>query len=182
MFAVIAPLGAAACMFRSDTATRDEVWGRQWLWILSSTAALAALSFAAALNDPLLDWLEVSPESFQLAAAAAMFPLAIRLLVAGDSMAMPAQLPGYAWLVPLGVPMLASPTSIIAAISYAARFGEMRAILASAVVLAATGALFTWLDRPERARTVLLQTLARLSGGLLILVAFELAIDGVHSV
>jgi multiple antibiotic resistance protein len=145
-------------------------------------AAFAVLAVFAGVSGPLLDWLDVSPESFQFAAGAAMFPLALRLILLGDSASLPERLPTYAWAVPLAVPMLAGPSSIIAAVSYAARFGEGEAILASAVVLTVTAAMFAALHWFERLPLVVVQAAARLSGGLLVLIAVELAVDGVRSV
>jgi multiple antibiotic resistance protein len=176
MFAVISPLGALATVM-AGRATTDRR-----LLVAAPAAAFVVLAAFALLSEPLLDWLDVSPESFQFAAGAAMFPLALRLILMGDSMSAPENAPSYSWLVPFAVPMLAGPSSIIAAISYAARFGEGEAILASAVVLAFTAVLFMTLERFEKVPLIVLQTAARLSGGLLVLIAVELAVDGVRSV
>jgi multiple antibiotic resistance protein len=150
--------------------------------ILSPVVALIVLAVAAVLNDPLLDWLDISPESFQGAAGAAMGIFAARLILAGDSMPAPERAAAYGWLVPFAVPMLAGPSSVIAVISYAARFGEVEAIAASAMVLALTSVLFALLPRLDSLPQVVMQTAARLSGGLLLVMAIELVIDGVHSV
>jgi multiple antibiotic resistance protein len=177
MFAAVAPFGALATLNVGKGPSPDRRWA-----VLSPLAAFVALAGAALVNDPLLDWLSISPESFQLAAGAAMAPLAARLMLAGDSMPAPRSLPSYAWLAPLAVPLLAGPSSVIAAISYAARFNTGEAVLASAIVCALTAALFAAAPRLERVPQVLVQTLARLSGGLLVLIAVEMVLDGVHSV
>lgn len=179
MFAVIAPFGALASL-RASGAARPNPWVRAPF--MTPLAAFAVLATAAALNDPLLDWLKISPETFQFAAAAAMAPLAARLILAGNSMPPIDSPTRYAWLVPFAVPLLAGPSSIIAVVSYAARFSIADAVLASAIVLIATAGLFAALDRFEKIPLVILTTLARLSGGLLVLIAIEMAIDGVHSV
>jgi multiple antibiotic resistance protein len=183
MFAVIAPLGALPTMLAwSKGALGQDRGPDPRIAVLSPAAALALLAAASLVDNPLLDWLDISPESFQGAAGAAMGILAARLILAGDSMPAPERTPAYAWLVPFAVPMLAGPSSIIAAISYAARFGEVEAIAASAIVLAFTGALFALLPRLDRLPLIVAQAAARLSGGLLLVVAIELVIDGVHSV
>lgn len=181
MFAVIAPLGALASLLASDAVGKGL---RPGLRLAAGTplAAFLVLSLGALVNGPLLDWLNISPESFQFAAGAAMAPLAVRLVLTGDSMPPARPLPAYGWLIPLAVPLLAGPSSIIAVISYAARFGIGEAVAATALVCALTAALFTVVQRPERAPLPVVQTLARLSGGLLALIAIELVIDGVHSV
>jgi multiple antibiotic resistance protein len=186
MFAVIAPFGALATVMagrvRAGPPRRIPHEG-QWLRTASPAAAFVVLAVFGLLNEPLLDWLDISPESFQFAAGATMAPLAVRLILAGDSMPAPDRpLPSYAWFAPFAVPMLAGPSSIIAAISYAARFGEGEAILASAIVCAVTAGLFALSDRFEKVPLVVVQTAARLSGGLLVLIAVELAVDGVRSV
>ena len=188
MFAVVAPFGALATLIPAGRRNPDadgQGWGPspRWPVAFSPPAAFAVLAVAALLNGPVLDALKVSPESFQFAAGAVMAPLAVRLMLAGNSMPAPeGPPPGYAWLVPLAVPLLAGPSSIIAAISYAARFGAGDAILASAIVATLTAALFALSDRFDRLPLIVVQTISRLSGGLLVLIAVELAIDGVHSV
>lgn len=188
MFAVIAPFGALATVtagrVRAGALPHAGVGDlTRRLWVRSPAAAFVVLAVIALLNEPLLNWLKISPESFQFAAGAAMAPLAVRLILAGDSMPAPGHpLPSYAWLAPFAAPMLAGPSSIIAAVSYAARFGEIEAILATATVCALTAALFVLSDRFEKAPLVVVQTAARLSGGLLVLIAVELAVDGVRSV
>lgn len=186
MFAVVAPLGALSSLLTwgRAPALTGEAGASPLRWTIGTpAAAFVVLAVSALLNEPLLDWLNISPESFQFAAGAAMAPLAVRLILAGDSMPPPRHpLPSYTWLVPFAAPMLAGPSSIIAAVSYAARFGEGEVILASAIVLGVTAALFALPDRIEKAPLVVVQTAARLSGGLLVLIAVELAVDGVRSV
>lgn len=177
MLAVVAPFGALATQRASS-----ERAASPWVAAGAAASAFVILSGSAALNRPLLDWLNVSPESFQFAAGAAMAPLAVRLILAGDSMPSTGRLPRYAWAVPLAVPLLAGPSSIISAVSYAARFGEGETIAASALATAFTGLLLAAPGVFDRVPLVVVRTLARLSGGLLLLIAVELAVDGVHSV
>jgi len=184
LFAAVAPLGAlAVALAERARGSEARLPDPLRLAVLSPAAALVALTGAALLSDPLLDVLNVSGENFQFAAGAAMVPLAMRLILMGDSMAAPeGRLPRYDWLVPYGVPLLAGPVSLIAAVSYAARFGEAEAIGASAVVLALVGALFAAVPRLDRVPLVVVQTLGRLSGGVMLVIAVELVVDGVHSV
>ncbi len=180
MFAVVAPVGALAAVLANRKAFDPKP--DTLLWVASPAAAFAVLTTFALLSDPLLDALDISPESFQFAAGAGMFPIALRLMLTGDSTSVPERVPRSAWLIPLGVPALAGPSSIIAAVSYAARFGEGNAILAVALVLGATSALLAAQEFFQRIPIVVLQTAGRLSGGLLLVIAVELAVDGVRSV
>lgn len=182
MFAVIAPLGAMASLIGDRVRAGALPHGELRVVLGAPAVAFTVLAASAAISGPVLDWLDVSPESFQFAAGAAMFPLALRLILLGDSASLPERTPAYAWAVPLAVPVLAGPSSIIASISYAARFGEGEAILASAIVLAATAAMFAALHWLDRLPLLVVQAAARLSGGLLVLIAVELAVDGVQSV
>jgi small neutral amino acid transporter SnatA (MarC family) len=187
LFATVAPLGALNVLLRyqRDIARQQSPDALQpaRLTLYSPVAAFALLAVAALVSDPVLDALHISGPSFEFAAAAAMVPLAIRLLVFGDSMAAPAwKLPDYAWLVPFALPLLAGPVSLIAAISYANRFGVAEAIAAAAIALSLTGTLFATLPRWQRVRPLAVQMLGRLSGVLLVAMAAEMALDGLYSV
>lgn len=185
MFAAIAPFGAIspflATVNRSNLAppvSRTALFG--------SAGAFIVLVIASLLSGPFLGLLDVSAESFQFAAAAIMAPPALRLLGNGDSMSpLSAREDSGSrfWLVPIAMPLLAGPAAIAAAIAYAGRFGEDTATVASAVVLAASASIL--LAGPLLERLVHragLTLLGRLSGALLIVIAVELAIDGVRSV
>lgn len=183
MFAVVAPLGALPVLVAYYRTFEDKAaYPARHLIIGAPLVAFAALVASAAVSGPVLDWLDVTGESFQFAAGAVMFPLAMRLLISGDSMPLPDRLPGYAWLVPFALPMLGGPSSVIAVISYADRFGETEAIAASLAALAITAAVFAAVPLVERWPSIVVSTLGRFSGGVLLVIAVELAIDGVQSV
>ena len=187
MFAAISPFGALVSVitYRRERAQQSEadVLQPHQLTYFAPVAAFAALVLAALIGSPLLNGLDISGASFQFAAAAIMIPPAIRLLVAGDSMAAPrGRLRAYAWLVPFSFPLLAGPVSIVAAISYADRFGVVEAIVSSAIALAAAAALFSTQPWWERQPSITLRTLARLSGVLLVGMAVEMALDGLHRI
>lgn len=187
LFATVAPFGAVNVMLRykRDIARQQSPDPLQpaRLTLYSPVAAFALLAVAALVRDPLLDALHISGPSFEFAAAAAMVPLAIRLLVFGDSMAAPAwKLPDYAWLVPFATPLLAGPVSLIASVSYADRFGVAETIVAGAIALSLTGTLFATLPRWQRVQPLVVQMLGRLSGVLLVAMAAEMALDGIYSI
>lgn len=187
MLAAVAPFGALATVvvYRRERAEQSEpdVLQRQQLTYFAPVAALAVLALGALISTSLLDALEISGASFEFAAAATMIPLAIRLLVAGDSMAAPRwRLPDWAWLVPFSVPLLAGPISIVAAISYADRTGVIETVVASALALAVTAGLFATLPWWERQRLLVVRMLGRLNGALLVGMAVEMALDGLRRI
>jgi multiple antibiotic resistance protein len=197
LFAAVAPFGALPMFLafaranwgagsQPDRDNDPSAGDALRLALLATSVAMALLVAAALLAGPFLDFLDVSPESFQFGAGVVMMPLAFRLLLVGDS-APPPDAPRSgvlpSWLVPVAVPLLASPPAIIAAVSYSARFGEGTAVVAAAATLAASLAILAcgpWLVRVIGAFGV--GALGRLSGGLLAVIAVELAIDGVRSV
>jgi multiple antibiotic resistance protein len=185
VFAAVAPFGAlpAFLVYAKQGADRLAV---PRFALLSSVVAFAILVVAALVSDPFLDVIDVSPENFQFAAGAIMAPLAIRLLLTGESVGIPSdddQHSQLSWLLPVAFPILAGPPAIAAALTYSARYGEETAIagsalavLATCLILAAGGYLASAL------RPVGLNALGRLSGAFLVFIAVELAIDGVRSV
>lgn len=183
MFAAVSPFGALAAViaYRSERGQGSpEV---QQLAFFAPTAALAVLVFSALISESFLNAVDISGASFQFAAAAMMAPLAIRLLITGDSMATPRwKLRAYARLVPSSIPLLAGPVSIVAAISYSDRIGLIETIVASAIALALTAALFRTLPWWERQRSVVAQMMGRLSGVLLVGMAVEMALDGLRRI
>ncbi len=184
MVAAVAPFGALvsvlACRRAADSVTDSS---NQQLILLAPAAAFAALALAALLSDPSLDLLSVSGPDFEYAAAAVMVPLAVRLIIFGDSMAVPGwKLPRYSWLAPFSVPLLAGPVSLIAAVSYSERFGVFETIAATATALAIAAGLLATLSWWQRTRIVYVHAIGRLSGVLLMAMAVEMALDGVYRI
>jgi len=181
----VAPLGAlpifAAYLREVSAETR-----------LRGAIGVGALSFVlltvtVLIGDPFLDWIDVSPANFQIAAGIIIAPVALRLLVTGDSMITPRDadgpMPSRAWLVPLVFPLIVGPASLAAAISYGTRFGEGETIAAAAV--ASVVALLTCafaLPLIRSLGTLAVGALGRLNGALLMIVVVELIIDGVQTV
>lgn len=174
-FAAVAPLGALPVVLDA----RVEANARTRVVAVMLVVSLLVVAAAALLSEPFLDWLDVSPENFQLAAGVIMLPQALQLVARGRTLSGADD----GAIVPLAAPLLAGPASIAAAMSYATRFGETEAIAAAAVVLAGAAGLLLageWLARrPGRAAIGLL---GRLNGGLLVIIAIELAVEGVRSV
>jgi multiple antibiotic resistance protein len=183
--AAVAPFGALPVFLALAEAERVSPK------VAGAAAAGAAVAFvvlvaAALVADPFLDLLDVSPEPFRFAAGAVMAPLGVRLLLTGDSMPVPRpddHVRRLWWLLPVGFPLLANPGAIIGTMSYSSRFGEGDTIAGAGIALAISAAVLAagpWIQ--SAIRPIGVNALGRLSGAFLIVIAVELAIDGVRSV
>ena len=162
---------------------------RQTDRLLVAAGAIAAvlLLLAAVLHGPLLDLLDVSAASFDVAAGLVMLAGAARPLLRGraieEGIASAAGDGSRAVLAPLAVPLLATPAALAAALSWGERAGEAQTA-AAAIVLVALSAL--WLARApqpsSRAGRAALDALARLTGVLLAVLAVGLVVRGVLAV
>ena len=162
---------------------------RQTDRLLAAAGAIAAvlLLLAAALHGPLLDLLDVSAASFDVAAGLVMLAGAARPLLRGraieEAVAAAAGDGRHAALAPLAVPLLATPAALAAAISWGERAGEAQTA-AAAIVLVAASAL--WLARApqpsSRAGLAALDAFARLTGVLLAVLAVGLVVQGILAV
>jgi len=138
----------------------------------------AALALAALLSDPVLDWLDVSAENFQLAAGAVMLPLALRLLWWGEQGMPSASLPFWRALS-----LVFGPVPVVVMLSYSARFGTGTALGAAGVALLVSGGLLLaggWIA--ARLGAAGCSLLGRFNGALIVVLAVELMLDGIHSV
>ncbi len=161
--------------------------GRRRLLVGGWLAAGVLLVAATMLHGQFLDLLGVAAPSFDIAAGIVMLAGAWRPLLRGraieESTASLLDTSDRAALIPLALPLLASPAALAAAISHGARVGEGETIVVALVVagLAAlamgTEPLLQW-----RHRQPVAGVLARLTGALLVFVAVSLIVDGVFSV
>jgi small neutral amino acid transporter SnatA (MarC family) len=175
LVAAVAPFGALPVFIDA----RAEGANQHRIILGMCVAAFLLMGVAVLAAGPFLEWLDVSPENFQLAAGLIMLPQALQLLVRGRTLAHE----GSGGLLPLAVPLLAGPASVVAAMSYGARFGEGRAAGASALVLFATAGLLMAGERfPRWVGRAGMGALGRFNGALLVVVAVELIVDGVRSV
>lgn len=164
-----------------DGGGRRRLLGAGWL------AAGVLLVAATMLHGQFLDLLGVAAPSFDIAAGIVMLAGTWRPLLRGraveESTASLLDPSDRAALIPLALPLLASPAALAAAISHGERVGEGETIVVALVVagLAAlamgTEPLLQW-----RHRQAVAGVLARLTGALLVFVAVALIVDGVFSV
>ena len=177
-FAAINP---AAALLALDAAGDHSRSRRSAIAALAAVAAFALLAFAAVMRQPLLDALDASGESFEVAAAVVMVVAAARPLLTGRAVAVEPRSTARWWsfaLAPLAVPALAGPAALAAAVVYVERYDAAPALAAAAVVLALTAAA----SATTQAGTPALTALARVTAVLLVFVAFALAVDAVRSV
>ena len=160
---------------------------RRELLAASFAIAAALLLLAVALHEPLLDLLELSPPSFDVAAGIVMLAGAVRPLVRGraieEATASMADGGRRSAIAPLALPLLATPAAFAAAIAYAERAGEPETAIVAIALVALAALSLAW--QPQllaRAGRAPIDGLARLTGALLVAVAVGLIVDGVLSI
>ncbi len=160
---------------------------RDGLLAAAGPLAAALLLLAAVLHGPLLDLLDVSAASFDIAAGIVLVAGAARPLLRGraieEAIAAAAGDGRRAVLAPLAVPLLATPAALVAAVSWGERAGEAQTAVVAVVLVALTA---LWLARgPQphsRAGRAALDALARLTGALLAVLAVGLVVQGIMAV
>lgn len=164
-----------------------------------STAERAARVFAAALvasslvallvltRGGWLDYLQISPESFDVAAGIVLVIGGVQPLLLGSVAGRPSGGGGdWSWraaVTPLALPLLAGPPAMAASVARAEHEGAATVLAAVVLVIAATGGL-TVAARPVAAfvRAPLLAALTRATGALLIAIGLGMIVAGVRSV
>lgn len=135
--------------------------------------------FAAAVADSLLDFLDVAPETFRIAAGIVMGTTGVFALWRARVAAAPSEDGLQDAVFPLAIPLLASPAGLIAALSYGADEGAGMAFGAAVVPLAVAAALTV---APLRRGEVAADAVARLLAALLVVVAAGLIVEGVRDI
>jgi small neutral amino acid transporter SnatA (MarC family) len=141
--------------------------------------ALAVTCGAAFAAEPILDGLGVEPETFRVGAG-------VVFLVGGALAAWQGGAPhrgpwegATAGVFPLGLPVLATAAAIAAAVTYGADRGEGETAAAAAIMLVVAAlAIALRAGRWEAA----CDALARVTGGLLVMVAAGLIVSGVRAI
>ena len=148
--------------------------------VLGALLTLGSAAAVAAVGAGLLDALDITPETFRLAAAVVLALEGARAFVLARPAAEP-ELGGLgAALVPVAFPLLLTPG--VVALALAAGGDEMVAEAVEALAIAlALVVLATWI--PRRGRTDdLLAAGARLLGAAEIVAGIALAVDSLHDV
>jgi small neutral amino acid transporter SnatA (MarC family) len=175
-FAAINP--AAVALAASDL--RDGAKAHP-LAVAASGFVLAAMLYlvAASTADSLLDFLDVAPETFRIAAGIVMATTGVYAVWRARIAVSPSEESWQDAIFPLAIPLLASPAGLIAALSYGADDGVVKAFGAAIVALAAAATLAVI---PLRRGALAADAVARLLGALLVVVAAGLVVEGVRDI
>lgn len=147
---------------------------------LGALIALGSAAGAAAVGGTFLDALDITPETFRLAAAVVLALEGARALVVAQPAPEP-ELGGLgAALVPVAFPLLLSPGVVVLALT-AGGDDIVGEAVGALVVAFATVLLTTLISRGARA-DALLAAGGRLLGAAEIAVGIALAVDSVHDV
>ncbi|HWO93942.1 MAG TPA: MarC family protein [Dehalococcoidia bacterium] len=185
-FAIIDPIGNLLVFaLLSRGLPRQLVVGMAGL---SNAAALATISVFVFGGQEVLDYLDISEASFQIAAGVLLLFPAYRLVEHGEPLARLADEgesagPYQLALVPLAIPLLAGPAALATAVTFGETSGRLTTLAAAATVLAGTTVLFVVSDALVRVvGTPALRVAARIVGVLLMAIAADLIVSGLDVV
>jgi len=145
--------------------------------------SLLALGIVAALagwSGPLLGALQITPETFRIAAGIAAMLAGAYVLVAPRPAAEPAPAGGWAMIWPICFPLLAGPEVMALAVATGSGEGLPPTLAAAGSALAALFLVGLVPRRPLADRVLLWAS--RVLGLLLLLVGVWLAVDGIRDV
>jgi len=141
--------------------------------------AAALYLVAASVAESLLDFLDVAPETFRIAAGIVMATTGVFALWRARVAAAPSEDGLQDAVFPLAIPLLASPAGLIAALSYGADDGVRMAFGAAVVPLAVAAALAA---TPLRRGEAAVDAAARLLAAVLVVVSAGLIVEGVRDI
>jgi multiple antibiotic resistance protein len=182
LFAVIDPVGNLL-IYHILTARlgRRE---RGLVAVLSNVVAFFLLALFIVAGLSVLGYLHISQASFEIAAGLLLAPSAYRLVEHGQPFgpAPPSEpiSPLQLAVVPLAIPLLAGPGALATVVSFTGEYGRGVVMLASAIVLLLSTALFVL--GPAILNLLgesFLRLFSRLIGILLMAIAVNLAVTGV---
>jgi multiple antibiotic resistance protein len=182
LFAILDPLGNILVfyLFARRFSTRQKLEAA----IIAVAASFVMLVTFALAGQEVLDFLGISPASFQVAAGLLLVIPAYRLVAEGQPAderdQMPASPLDFA-LVPLATPLIAGPGALAATASFAQSLGRPETIGAVAIVLAITFVALMAADPLARLLGApLLRLMARIVGILLFAIAVDFVMDGIR--
>lgn len=145
-----------------------------------SLLALGALGALAGSSGPLLDALQVTPETFRLAAGIVVGLAGLRTVVAARPADEPEASGWWAVLWPVAFPRLFTPEAAALALTTGSQEGTAATVAAAAAALALLNGL-GGARRTEMGDRVMLRV-GRMASVLLMLVAVFLIVDGIRDV
>lgn len=176
-FAAVNPAAVAASFSRLQQPGNHHLRFR--LPIVGAVVALVLFALTCWSAPHLLDWLDIAPESFRVAAGIGMATMGVLAIWFGAITTDTDHIDLRGAAFPLAIPLFAGPAGLMAAVSYGADDGFGRAFGAVTVIVIATGVLLC--ARLERARAPLGGT-ARITGALLVAVAAGLIVSGIRDI
>ena len=184
-FAIIGPTSNILIfhVFSRRLAPRERVA----MALLSVGVAFAMIVAFSLGGETVLDYLNISNESFQVAAGALLVLPALRLVEKGEPMEVTEEEnrlgPFQLAVVPLATPLLAGPGALAAAISFSSDIGSGTTLLAAAVVLGLAFLGFSaagWVFRIVGPS--ILRLLSRIVGIILAAVAADFILEGLSAI
>ena len=176
-FAAANPAAVAMAM----AVKRDDRDARQpWMTAIIG-AAVAALLFVVAVlvASSLVDWLQIEPETFRIAAGIVMAVSGAYTIWFGRWGRHTDDVGRLAPVFPLGLPLLAGPAGLMAALSYSVDEGAGQTF-GAIVVWIVVGAILV-VARPPKSGAAL-DAIARITGALLVAIAAGLVVSGVRAI
>ena len=179
--------GPASVASRPDALAEAGHARRAVLSVGAWIAASAMLAAAVLLRGPLLDVLDISLPTLQIAAGVVMVVGALRPLAQGRAIddATASLLDGSprAAIAPLAMPLIASPAAIAAAMAYSERAGEGLTMAVAAAIAGFTALSLGVEPIPQSGhRRAFGAIFSRLAAVVLLVAAVALIVDGVQAV
>jgi small neutral amino acid transporter SnatA (MarC family) len=170
---------AAVAMAMASKGDRSDA-RQPWMTAIIGAAVAALLFFAAVLAaSPLLDWLQIEPETFRIAAGIVMAVSGAYTIWFGRWGRHTDDVGRLAPVFPLGLPLLAGPAGLMAALSYSVDEGAGQTF-GAIVVWIVVGAILV-VARPPKSGAAL-DAIARITGALLVAIAAGLVVSGVRAI
>jgi len=176
-------MNAAAVSARVPPQISAMPAGRRGAMLAAATAVAAGVvALLAVLHGPLLDGLDVEPETFRVAAGVIAAVGGLRVFAAPRRLA---PTPG-GWagaLTPLAFPLILTPELAVLGVSYAADDGiakSMAALVAAGVLSCGLTVFLT--GRSDAWHRTLIAGTARFIGAVLVVAGVGLVVDGVRSI
>jgi small neutral amino acid transporter SnatA (MarC family) len=175
MLAALDPARTAAALGTTPRKRRLGVVG------VGAVVAAGVLILVAALGDAILDGLDITDETWRMAAGIVVGLAGVKALLGGPTRPVPAPLsrPLHA-IVPVAFPLLLRPESVVLAVLYGATESTALAFGAIAVGVAAAGTAAAVTSPSPGATTA--TALSRMLGALLVVAAVALVVAGIRDV
>ncbi len=182
-FAIVDPIGNVAVFYL--LAKSFSLARRVQIATVAVGTALALLLVFALAGREVLDFLDISVDSFKVAAGFLLLPTAYRLVERGQSIDVvdgEAADPVQIAVAPLATPLIAGPGALATAISLSDTLGRTPTVLGGGLVLLLTFVAFTaaaWVFQVLGA--AVLRLLSRLVGILLVAIAADFILEGLSA-